>query len=291
MNNVEKAPRIRMYMSEFIGTLILTLFGCGTAVLTGSLLGAGSIMNVTTTALAFGLSIVVVGYTFGKASGTHVNPAVTFAKWLQKEISLADMLWYLLCQFVGAIAGAILVFFLACGLAAKADGTGIASFNDALGSIGLGSNVSGAFNVAYSGQWAWTNYSVNGVMYLFSIVTELVLTFVFITVVLFATEKENKHAPLLIGAGLTFVHLLGIMGPTGTSVNPARSFGPALLDLFRGNWAPIADIWIFLIVPIGGAVLAWLFHRFMNYIRFEKKAVVNASEEPAQEENPEPVEE
>lgn len=286
MEQVEKSTRMRKYISEFMGTLILTLFGCGTAVLTGGLFGIGSIFNIITTALAFGLSIVVVAYTFGKASGTHVNPAVTFAKWLQKEISLGDMLWYFLCQFAGAFVGAGFVFLFATGIGYMSVGQ-VSGTMDAFQSMGLGANVSGAFSASYTGSWGYSLGNFAGWMLPISVVVELVLTFVFVSVVLFATEKENKYAGLLIGGALTFVHLLGIAGPTGTSVNPARSFGPAMWELFRGNWVPVADLWLFLLVPIAGAVLAWLFHKFMNYMKIRKPkeetaaaAEVEAKEEP-----------
>ena len=240
---------MKKYAAESLGTFLLVLFGCGTAVFTG---------NVVAIALAFGLSIIVVGYTFGRLSGTHLNPAVTVVKCLQKQMNWIDGLFYIACQVIGGLVAAALLLSIT-----RLMGNSVTN---------LGANTSGV--------WVGGNFTLSlgrWQQYFAAILMELALTFVFITIVLFATEKDNKFAPLLIGVGLTFVHLLGIAGPTGTSVNPARSFGPAVFAIVNGRLAPITDLWLFIVIPLGGAALAWLFHRWITAVR------ENKSNKPAEE--------
>ena len=214
----------KKYLSECLGTFILVLFGVGTAVLTGNLVAA---------ALAFGLSIVVVAYTFGELSGAHVNPCVSLVMFLKKKLSLKDFGFYILSQVVGAFVGALVVYMLAQTFVFPID-----EFLNGCNAIG------GAFNE--------TPLEV-----LYTFVMEVILTFVFILVVLYATRKENKYAAIFIGTALTFVHLLGITGPSGTSVNPARSIGPAIVAMFAGEFTPILQSWMFIVAPGAGALIAY----------------------------------
>ncbi len=209
---------LKKYLAEFIGTCVLVLFGCGTAI------GSGDYVS---TALAFGLSIVVVAYTFGKFSGAHLNPAVSLAMLLQKKMSLKDFGLYVASQVAGAFAGAgLMAAFFA-------------------GPSRYGANT-------YSG-FGWAS----------GLFAEILLTFLFVYVILVVTSDEKKAntAPIYIGLALVFVHLLG-MGITGTSVNPARSLAPAVL---QGGTA-LEEVWLFIVAPLIGSALAVFAHKF-----FEKK--------------------
>ena len=213
---------MKKYICEFLGTLVLVLFGCGIAVVSGG--------NLVATALAFGLAIVACAYVIGGVSGCHVNPAVSLAMLIRGDIDVKDFCWYVVSQVFGAIAGAGILYFI---LSSSKLGT------DALGTNGFGS-------------LSAVNLSLGG-----AVVVEIILTFVFIFTILGVTS-DKKYASvsgIVIGLALTFVHLLGI-NLTGTSVNPARSIGPALLT---GGTA-LSQIWVFIVAPlIGGALAAFVF--------------------------------
>ncbi len=213
---------MRKYISEFIGTLVLVLFACGVAAVTGCNGEANA--SYLLTALAFGGVIVAMAYSIGNISGCHINPAVSIAVWLNKGMSTKDFVGYLIAQFAGGIAGAAILMSLI--------GTG----------MGLGANG------LYQGD------------ILKSVIIEVILTFVFVLAVLGATsKKENgKMAGLVIGSSLTLVHLLGIYF-TGTSVNPARSLGPALM---LGGDA-LANVWVFILAPLVGGLVAAVVWRLL----------------------------
>ena len=216
---------LRKYLAEIIGTFVLVVFGCGTAIVTRC--GAeGGMGAYALTALAFGLVIVAMAYSIGNISGCHINPAVSLAMFINKKMSLQDMLLYWCSQVVGACAGAFLLS---------------AFFNPE--ESGFGTN--GLFD--------------NDVAKSFLI--EGVLTFVFVLAILGVTSKiENGNiAGLVIGLTLTLVHILGI-GFTGTSVNPARSIGPAL---FKGGEA-LENVWIFIVAPLVGAAVAAGLYKALN---------------------------
>ena len=220
---------MRKYICEFIGTAVLVLFGCGTAVVTGG--------NLVATALAFGLAIIAEAYVIGNISGCHVNPAVSLGMLISKKMKGEEFVFYVIFQILGAIAGAAILYAI---LASTSIGT------DALGANGYG-------------ELSATNISLLG-----AILTEIVLTFVFVYTILGVTSDESKGniAGLVIGLTLTFVHLIGIK-LTGTSVNPARSIGPALL---LGGTA-LKQIWVFIIAPLVGGAIAALVHKFLNVIK------------------------
>ena len=206
---------MKKYISELIGTFILVLFACGVAAVTGCSSEANSAYILT--ALAFGGVIVAMAYSIGNISGCHINPAVSIAVWLSKGMSTKDFIGYIIAQFLGGIAGAAVLMALI--------GT----------DKGLGAN--GLYNADI----------------LKSLIVEVILTFVFVLAVLGATSKsENgKVAGLVIGGSLTLVHLFGIYF-TGTSVNPARSLGPALM--LGGN--ALANVWVFIAAPLFGITVA-----------------------------------
>jgi len=219
---------MKKYIAEFIGTLVLVTMGCGTAMLVGCDAAAGS--GYLLTALAFGLSIVAMAYSIGNISGCHVNPAVSLGVFMRGGISGKDFLGYVIAQVLGALVGALLLFGIFT-LGGVTDQTG------GLGTNGL-AGVNG--NIAAG------------------LLVEIVLTFIFVMTILGVTSPRFKHgsfAGIVIGLTLTFVHILGI-GLTGTSVNPARSFGPALVCLISGNFAPLVNVWIFIVGPMVGAFLA-----------------------------------
>ncbi len=226
---------MRRYIAEFIGTMVLTLFGCGAAALSGGVEGVLGILGIAT---AFGLSIVAMAYAIGDVSGCHINPAVSLAMFIDGRMSLGDFIGYVIAQFLGGFAGAgILAFFV------------IASENYGdIESAGLGAN---GF-----GELSYVGLSLPG-----AIVCEIILTFVFVLTILAVTDNINNSmiAGLVIGLTLTFVHILGIP-LTGTSVNPARSLGPAV---FTGGTALI-QVWVFIVFPLIGAVLAALCYKFLN---------------------------
>ncbi len=224
-------PSFKKYLAEFIGTLVLVLFACGVAAVSkcsGSAFNAAYVM----TAVAFGLVIVAMAYSIGNISGCHINPAVSVAMLITKKMSFKDFVGYVVAQFAGAVAGAAILWYF------------------------IGSNESLGQNGLYNGD------------VLKSLIVEAVLTFVFVLAVLGVTsKKENGEvAGLVIGGALILVHLLGIHF-TGTSVNPARSFGPAL---FVGGDA-LSCVWVFIVAPMIGGVLAALVYGFISKTASGKK--------------------
>ena len=225
---------MKKYVAEFIGTMLLVVFGCGVAVATGCTGNDGLIA----TALAFGLSIVALAYSIGNISGCHVNPAVSLAMFINKKMSGRELIGYVLSQVLGAVIGAAIVGLL------------FGSFEN------LGGNAVQDGVVAAYGD---------GASLAIGLVAEIVLTFAFVLAILGVTSKtENKAVTgTVIGLSLTLVHLLGIR-LTGTSVNPARSLGPALLQMIGGDFTAISQIWIFIVGPLAGAALAALVYRFLS---------------------------
>ncbi|MES2967666.1 MAG: aquaporin [Pseudomonadota bacterium] len=209
--------------AEVLGTLILVLFGCGSAVLMGAQIG------MTGISLAFGLAIVAAAYGLGAISGAHLNPAVSLGMVAAGRMAVGDFVAYAAAQIVGASLGAGILYLIASG---KADYS--------VATNGLGQNGYGA---GYLGE-----YSVTA-----ALIFEFVMTFIFVTVILGATGAGSAagFAGLAIGLTLAAIHLVGI-NVTGVSVNPARSFGPAL---FVGGTA-LAQLWVFILAPLAGGALA-----------------------------------
>jgi aquaporin Z len=205
--------------------MVLVLFGTGIAVLSSA--------NLVATSLAFGLSIVAMAYVIGPVSGCHVNPAVSFAMYLKKKITLKEFLFYVLAQVLGALAGSLLLYLI----------LGARIGRDALGTNGF------------------LELSSTGISLLGALLVEVILTFVFIYTILGVTsdEKYASVSGIVIGLTLAFVHLLGIR-LTGTSVNPARSLAPAIL---AGGKA-LEQVWVFIVAPMVGSLLAALTHKYLN---------------------------
>jgi aquaporin Z len=213
-------------LAEFFGTFWLVLGGCGSAVLAAAFPGVG--IGLLGVALAFGLTVLTMAYAIGHVSGCHLNPAVTIGLWAGGRIKAKEVLPYIVAQVVGAIAGAGVLYLIASGQA----GFDISS--------GLASN-------------GYAEHSPGGYSLLSGFVTEVVMTFFFLFVILGATDERapKGYAGIAIGLALTLIHLISIP-VTNTSVNPARSTGPAI---FVGGWA-LSQLWMFWIAPIIGAVLA-----------------------------------
>ena len=220
---------LRKYVAECIGTFTLVLVGCGTAMLTGCDKWGGYL----TTAFAFGLVIVGMAYCVGNISGCHINPAVSLACLISGRMSGKDFGLYFVSQTIGAILGAACLKLI-FGLGGITDATG-----------GLGSNGLGGVNGNIGA----------------GLIAEIILTFIFILVILGVTDGDYKHGSfggVVIGFSLVMVHILGI-GLTGTSVNPARSIGPAL---FAGG-AALSSLWVFIVGPFAGAALAAFCYKFL----------------------------
>lgn len=214
---------IKKYIAECIGTFVLVFFACGTAAVVGCSAENGT--GYLLTALAFGLVIVAMAYSIGNVSGCHINPAVSIAMLVSKKLSVKDFVGYVIAQFVGATLGAaVLMLFVG-----KESGLGAnALYNDSI---------------------------------VLSLLIEVILTFVFVIAILGVTSKVENGAVagIVIGLSLTLVHILGISF-TGTSVNPARSFGPAL---FVGG-AALANVWVFIVAPLVGGALAAVVYNFLS---------------------------
>ena len=213
---------MRKYIAEGVGTMFLTLLACGVA----SVLGCNTIQGVFATAFAFGLVIVAAAYSIGNVSGCHINPAVSIAFTVTGKMKIEECIKYIVAQIIGAFVGSLLL--AAC----------LKGFTE------LGAN---SYNEEIVNVWI-------------ALLVEIILTFIFVTVILSVTDKkENSHvAGIVIGLTLTLVHLFGIPF-TGTSVNPARSLAPAVLQ----GGGPLKQVWVFLTAPIIGAVFAGLFYKYV----------------------------
>jgi aquaporin Z len=218
---------VRSVVAEFLGTALLVLIAVGAAVTGFDTVGAFGV------ALAFGLTLLALAYAIGPISGCHINPAVTLGVLLSRGMTATEAVYYWVAQFAGGIAGAALLKLLTSGFGDVTDQTGALGANDYGVTISLGG----------------------------ALLVEVLLTFAFVTVILLVTGKAATpgFAGLAIGLSLTAVHLVGIP-LTGTSVNPARSLGPAL---FAGG-DPLAHVWVFILAPLVGAALAFVVVRAIS---------------------------
>ena len=224
----------RKFLAEFVGTAILVTFGCGAAAWGASAQPGVYGASYVGIALAFGLCIVALAYSIGNISGCHVNPAVSTGMLVLGKMSVAEYFGYVIAQFLGACVGSLIM--IAMFLGQKGD----------LVLNGFGTN-------GY-GQYSASGVSVGG-----AIITEIVLTFVFVFAIcgVTSTPKFERIAGVVIGFSLTLVHLVGLP-LTGTSVNPARSFGAAFGALMSHESAAMGQVWVFIIAPLMGGALAAL---------------------------------
>lgn len=228
----------RKLVAEGLGTLLLVFFGVGVATLSFGfeMTGASVSAGVVTTALAFGLIMLVLAYGIGPISGAHINPAVTMGFLAAGRIGIAEAVGYWIAQVIGGIAGAALLFWM------FSSAEGYSTTDQGLGTDGFGANSMIGLNMGGA------------------FLAEVVLTFLFVMIVLVVTRKASwpQLGGVAIGFALTTVHLIGIP-LTGTSVNPARSIGPAL---FVGGEA-LTQLWLFIVAPLVGAVIAALVARYL----------------------------
>ena len=227
-------PMSKKLAAEFIGTFWLVLGGCGAAVLAAAFPDVG--IGLLGVAFAFGLTVLTMAFAIGHISGCHLNPAVSIGLWAGGRFPGAELIPYIIIQVAGAIAGAGVVYLIASGKAGFELSSGLAS-------NGYGEHSPGGYSLVAC------------------LVTEIVMTFMFLMIILGATDKRapKGFAPIAIGLGLTLIHLISIP-VTNTSVNPARSTGPALLV---GDWAT-AQLWMFWVAPIVGALIAGFVYRFFE---------------------------
>jgi len=221
---------MKKYVSEFIGTFTLVLFGCGTAAIAGSQVGVLGI------AFAFGFALIAMAYGIGPISGCHINPAVSLGVFVSGRMGAKDLIGYIISQFLGAIVAALVLAAIVKGKLAGYD----------IAASGLGQN---GWGLGYLG-----GYSLGA-----AIIFEFIATFLFLVVILGSTQEgvPTQLAGLAIGITLVVIHILGIQ-VTGVSVNPARSLGPAIVV---GGKA-LAQIWLFLVFPSLAGILAGILFRF-----------------------------
>ena len=220
--------------AEFIGTFWLVLGGCGSAVLAAAFPNVG--IGLLGVSLAFGLTVLTMAFAIGHISGCHLNPAVSFGLWSGGRFPTSELAPYIVAQVAGGLAGAAILYVIA---------TGQAGFDVTAGFAANG----------------FAEHSPGGYSLTAALVTEIVMTFMFLIIILGATDKRAPQglAPIAIGLGLTLIHLISIP-ITNTSVNPARSTGVAL---FQGGWA-ISQLWLFWLAPIVGAILAGVVYRWFE---------------------------
>ncbi len=225
---------MKKYLAEFIGTFWLVLGGCGSAVLAAGFPELG--IGFVGVSLAFGLTVLTMAYGLGHISGCHLNPAVSIGLWVGGRFPAGKLAPYIIAQVLGGIAGAGVLYLIASGQA--------------------GFDLAGGFASNGYGDHSPGKYSMVA-----ALVTEIVMTMMFLFIILGATDKRAPQgfAPLAIGLGLTLIHLISIP-VTNTSVNPARSTGVAL---FAGGWAP-SQLWLFWVAPIIGAILGAVIYRFVS---------------------------
>ena len=226
---------MKKLVAEFIGTLWLVLGGCGSAVLAAGFPELG--IGFVGVSLAFGLTVVTMAYAIGHISGCHLNPAVSIGLWMGGRFDAKDLVPYIVAQVLGGIAGAGILYFIVSG---KGDFSGVGGF----AANGFGEHSPGGFNM------------------MAALVTEIVMTFIFLFVILGTTHsKAPKYlAGLAIGLCLTLIHLISIP-VTNTSVNPARSTSQAIFA--EGGWA-MGQLWLFWVAPIVGAIIAGLVYKNLS---------------------------
>lgn len=220
--------------AEFLGTLWLVLGGCGSAVIAAAFPEVG--IGLLGVAFAFGLTVLTMAFAIGHISGCHLNPAVSFGLWAGGRFPAAELLPYIIAQVAGGIAGAGILYLIASGQE--------------------GFSLVGGFASNGFGEHSPGGYSMLSVM-----ICEVVMTLFFLIIILGATDERapKGFAPIAIGLGLTLIHLISIP-VSNTSVNPARSTGPAL---FVGDWA-VSQLWLFWVAPIVGAILAGFIYRYFR---------------------------
>lgn len=224
---------MKKLVAEFIGTLWLVLGGCGSAVLAAAYPELG--IGFVGVAIAFGLTVLTMAYAIGHISGCHLNPAVSIGLWIGGRFDKKDLIPYIIAQVLGGIAAASILYIIATGKA--------------------------GFEIGGFAANGYGEHSPGGYSLIAALVTEIVMTFMFLIIILGATHSKapKGFAGLAIGLGLTLIHLISIP-VTNTSVNPARSTSQAI---FAGDWA-LSQLWLFWVAPIIGAILAGLVYKYLS---------------------------
>lgn len=226
---------MKKYIAEMIGTFVLVLMGCGSAIFAGIGIGTtGYGISTLGVAFAFGLSVVAMAYTIGNISGCHINPAITLGVWANGRMSGKDAINYMVFQVIGAIIASAVLFVLVH----TGNEAGMNAIFNSTTTNGSNSFLEGNLVPAF--------------------LAELIFTFIFVLVVLGSTDEKKgagNFAGLAIGLTLVIVHIACIP-ITGTSVNPARSIGPAIFAAIEGNCVPLAQLWLFIVAPFFGALLS-----------------------------------
>ena len=223
---------MKKYLAEFIGTFWLVFGGCGSALLAAAFPEVG--IGLVGVSLAFGLTVLTIAYSLGHISGAHLNPAVTIGLWAGGRIASKEVLPYVIFQVLGAIAAAGVLYIIVTG-----NGSSIGNF----AANGYGEHSPGKYSM------------------MAAIVTEFVMTFMFLIIILGSTDERapKGFAGIAIGLALTLIHLVSIP-VTNTSVNPARSISQAI---FVGDWA-LSQLWLFILIPIAGAIVAGAVYKFLS---------------------------
>lgn len=232
---------MKKYLAEFIGTFWLVLGGCGSAVLAAGVEGVG--IGLVGVSLAFGLTVLTGAYALGHISGGHFNPAVSVGLWMGGRFNAKDLPAYIGAQVLGGTFGAGILYLI------------ISSADSFTGFSGVGAFATNFYDANVYG----VNFGVIG-----ALVTEVVMTFMFLIIILGATHKNanGKFAGLAIGLGLTLIHLISIP-VTNTSVNPARSTGAAIFAAIGGESMAVGQLWLFWVAPIVGAALAGIVYKYL----------------------------
>lgn len=233
INNNFKQEKMKKLVAEFVGTLWLVLGGCGSAVLAAAYPELG--IGFVGVAIAFGLTVVTMAYAIGHISGCHLNPAVSIGLWIGGRFDKKELLPYITAQILGGIAGAGILYVIATGKA--------------------------GFEIGGFAANGYGEHSPGGYSLIAALVTEIVMTFMFLIIILGATHSKaaKGFAGLAIGLGLTLIHLISIP-VTNTSVNPARSISQAI---FAQGWA-LEQLWLFIVAPIVGAILAGFIYKMIS---------------------------
>ena len=248
---------MRKYFAEFIGTFLLTFLACGVASFTAAYQGFLGVVGIS---LIFGFIVAVLCYSIGNISGCHINPAVSLGMLISKRMSIVDFMGYVIAQLLGGVAAG----FAMLGISKTFSEDIISQYSS------YGYNLLSFGTNGYGDASAFLQVNVWG-----ALIIEFILTFVFVITVIGVTSKPDYKSVsgIVIGLSLAAVHLFGIPF-TGTGVNPARSFGPALARAVNGDIQALSQVWVFIVAPLAGAVVAALVYKLLSY----EKPVVTVSE-------------
>jgi aquaporin Z len=258
INSLRRIIVMKKYLAEFIGTFVLTFLACGAASFTA---GYQGLLGVVGIALIFGMTVTAMAYSIGNVSGCHINPAVSLGMFVSGRMNVTDLCGYIAAQVLGGIAAGFAMF----GITKTFDADILSQYES------YGYDLTGLGTNGYGELGGFLQINMWG-----ALIVEIILTFIFVITVIGVTSKaENSNiAGIVIGISLTAVHLFGIPF-TGTSVNPARSFGPAIVRAVTGDITPLTQVWVFIVGPLAGALLAAVVYMLLTS---EKKTPAEETE-------------